>query len=43
MIQCEMLEVKKVVQARNDEIAKELSNIKDRIIQTFEMVEDEVC
>ena len=43
MIQCEMLEVKKVVQARNDQIAKELSNIKDRIMETLEMVEAEVC
>jgi hypothetical protein len=38
-----MLEVKKVVQGRNDQIAKELSKIKDRIMETFERVEDEVC
>ena len=33
LIQCEMLEVKKVVQDRNDQIEKELSEIKDKIMQ----------
>ena len=36
-----MLEVKKVVQDGNDKMAKELSEIKDKIMQTFNIVVDE--
>ena len=38
-----MLEVMKIVQDMNDQITKELSEIKDRIMQTSNMVEGEVC
>ena len=41
MIHGEMLEVKKVVQDGNDQIAKELSQIKDKIMQTYNVVVDE--
>ena len=43
MIHIEMLKVKKDVRDGNGQTAKELSKIKDRIMETLEMVEAEVC
>ena len=40
IIHGEMLKVKKVVQDGNDQIAKELSEIKDKTMQTFNIVVD---